>query len=383
MTKSNGKSTDDMSSKKSEGAMKNEGVKKNGKKKKHRSKSKKPSVPNAAKLPTKSDDYSANWKQLLKSLESEKKSKPQSNKNIVKKPKAKVVQKPDKVEEEKKSVKPDIWFDDVDPDLLDPEDRPDSTTIAPSSGNHGPAKALVKATSFQGLTKAVGMDCEMVGVGYLGEESVLARVSIVNQFGHCVYDKYVKPREQVTDYRTRVSGIRPQDLVNALDFKVVQKEVSDLLEGRILVGHAIKHDLKVLFLTHPKKMIRDTSQYKPFRNMFNGKTPGLKKLSARLLGVTVQEGEHSSVQDAQATMRLYTTVKRDWERDVVKGSKAKGAREKAAVGQGTNVVASDKIASEKQSTSSGKKIPFKPSNKSSKQSTTHGMGIKPEYVDSD
>lgn len=56
------------------------------------------------------------------------------------------------------------------------------------------------------------MDCEMVGVGPGGEESMLARVSIVNYFGKCVYDKYVKPTEKVTDYRTAVSGIRPGDI---------------------------------------------------------------------------------------------------------------------------------------------------------------------------
>lgn len=56
------------------------------------------------------------------------------------------------------------------------------------------------------------MDCEMVGVGPKGEDSILARVSIVNQFGKCVYDKYVKPTEKVTDYRTAVSGIRPQNI---------------------------------------------------------------------------------------------------------------------------------------------------------------------------
>lgn len=56
------------------------------------------------------------------------------------------------------------------------------------------------------------MDCEMVGVGPDGNDSALARISIVNQFGHCVYDKFVKPKEQVTDYRTWVSGVRPEDL---------------------------------------------------------------------------------------------------------------------------------------------------------------------------
>ena len=62
------------------------------------------------------------------------------------------------------------------------------------------------------VTKAVAMDCEMVGVGANGKQDMLARVSIVNSTGHCVYDEYVLPREPVTDYRTHVSGIREQDL---------------------------------------------------------------------------------------------------------------------------------------------------------------------------
>lgn len=52
----------------------------------------------------------------------------------------------------------------------------------------------------------------MVGVGPAGEESAAARVSIVNQHGKCVYDKYIRPARPVTDYRTAVSGIRPEHL---------------------------------------------------------------------------------------------------------------------------------------------------------------------------
>ena len=58
------------------------------------------------------------------------------------------------------------------------------------------------------------MDCEMVGVGEEGKESILARVSLVNQYGQCIYDKFVKPSEKVTDYRTFVSGVRPEDIAN-------------------------------------------------------------------------------------------------------------------------------------------------------------------------
>lgn len=159
------------------------------------------------------------------------------------------------------------------------------------------------------------MDCEMVGVGTTGQDSILARVSIVNHFGHVLYDKFVAPREKVTDYRTEVSGVRPEDLVGAPEFKQVQTEVAELIKDRLLVGHAIHHDLKVLFLDHPKKLIRDTSKYKPFRAAFGGRTPGLKALTERFLGVKVQTGEHSSVQDSQAALRLYTMFRKDWEAD--------------------------------------------------------------------
>ena len=60
--------------------------------------------------------------------------------------------------------------------------------------------------------KSLAIDCEFVGVGPGGTESVLARCSLVNHHGFCVYDKFVQPREQVTDYRTFVSGVRPRDL---------------------------------------------------------------------------------------------------------------------------------------------------------------------------
>lgn len=96
------------------------------------------------------------------------------------------------------------------------------------------------------VTQVLAMDCEMVGVGHSSSRSVLARVCLVNSHGHVVYDKYVRPIEEVTDYRTHVSGVRARDLSHARaeDFWEVQKEVAALLKGRILVGHALHNDLK-------------------------------------------------------------------------------------------------------------------------------------------
>ncbi|NWQ60015.1 REXO4 exonuclease, partial [Neopipo cinnamomea] len=214
----------------------------------------------------------------------------------------------------------DIWFDDVDPKDIEAAIGPEAAKIARRNLGleTGPSKesveqVLVKENASDGLTRAVAMDCEMVGVGPKGEDSIVARVSIVNQFGKCVYDKYVKPTEKVTDYRTAVSGIRPQNINAGEDFKTVQKEVADILKGRILVGHALKNDLKVLFLDHPQKKIRDTQRYKPFKQRVKNSRPSLKLLCETLLNVKVQTSEHCSIQDAQAAMRLYTLEKKKWE----------------------------------------------------------------------
>ncbi|CCH42770.1 RNA exonuclease 4 [Wickerhamomyces ciferrii] len=162
--------------------------------------------------------------------------------------------------------------------------------------------------------KYLAIDCEFVGVGPEGAESVLARVSIVNFHGHTVYDKFVKPREKVTDWRTWVSGVTPAHMKNAIDFKTAQKEVDELFKDKILVGHAIQHDLDALLLSHPKHMIRDTSKHPPFRQLSKGKTPALKKLTKELLKIDIQGAEHSSVEDARATMLLYKLHKKEFEK---------------------------------------------------------------------
>jgi len=63
----------------------------------------------------------------------------------------------------------------------------------------------------------VAIDCEMVGVGYKGDESALARVSLVNYYGVKLLDKYVKPQREITDYRTSYSGITPKHLENGMN----------------------------------------------------------------------------------------------------------------------------------------------------------------------
>ena len=211
------------------------------------------------------------------------------------------------------------------PESTDPE--PSATLALWAEDNDISAKDLAEAyggglkdTTIQGtnadtingglskgvdIGKYVGIDCEMVGVGGDEDRSVLARVSIVNFHGTQVYDSFVRPKEFVTDWRTHVSGVSPRNMTTARSFEEVQADVAQILKDRVIVGHAIKNDLAVMMLSHPKRDIRDTSRFSGFRKYSGGRAPSLKKLAKEILGVDIQSGEHSSIEDARATMLLF------------------------------------------------------------------------------
>ncbi|KAK9688839.1 hypothetical protein RND81_09G014700 [Saponaria officinalis] len=175
-----------------------------------------------------------------------------------------------------------------------------------------PNDVLEPVNSDFSLTNEIAMDCEMVGVSPEGNRSALGRVTLVNKWGNVIYDEFVRPVERVVDYRTQISGIRPRDLKKAKDFPTVQKKVAELMKGRILVGHALRNDLKALLLSHPKKDMRDTSEYQPF--LKGSQRKALRHLATEFLGVTIQTGEHCPVEDARAAMLLYQRHRKEWER---------------------------------------------------------------------
>ena len=198
-----------------------------------------------------------------------------------------------------------------------PEDLPDALLT--------PTVALPSDVLNGGLTasaspgKYVALDCEMVGVGPTPERhSALARVSVVDFHGVQVYDSFVATKEPVTDYRTPVSGITAALLRGARPFEQVQRDVAGLLQGKVLVGHALRNDLQALMLGHPKRDVRDTSAFDGYRQMFGTRRPALRMLARRVLGVEIQAGEHSSVEDARVTMALFRRRKDEFERDGVR-----------------------------------------------------------------
>ena len=84
---------------------------------------------------------------------------------------------------------------------------------------------------------------------------------------------------------------------------------------------------KVLQITHPAELIRDTAKYIPLRmnkkfvekGFDVKKTPALRDLAAIYLDLkNFQVGKHNSVEDAKAPVEIYLMFRDQWEADIKK-----------------------------------------------------------------
>eukprot|EP01084_Bolivina_argentea_P105746 189375_1 len=191
-------------------------------------------------------------------------------------------------------------------------------------------KETVCGPSIEEKLRYIAIDCEMVGVGNLGKESALARCCIVNWDGEVVYDQYVRPKEFVTDFRTSVSGVQSKHLRKATELTECQTAVAELIDGKIIVGHALKHDFQALLMNYPHHMIRDTATYKPLKCPHGTKLRprSLKSLSKEFLDRDIQQGKHNPGEDARAAMDLYKKFREEWEFWLTGGKKSKNQKNK-------------------------------------------------------
>lgn len=137
---------------------------------------------------------------------------------------------------------------------------------------------IISMEGYYDNVQVVGLDCEMVGGGKGGMKSLLARCSVVtldcipikdskeektdkisnlNQNLVVIYDKYVIPKGNITDYRTQWSGITKEtyssnsNSIPIVTFDQCQKEITELfssIDGKsvVVVGHALENDFDAL-----------------------------------------------------------------------------------------------------------------------------------------
>ncbi|KAF8743385.1 EXOIII protein, partial [Rhizoctonia solani] len=163
-------------------------------------------------------------------------------------------------------------------------------------GNESPRSAILDVAA---------LDCEMI---YTTAGMSIARVSVIDGAGKCVYDKLIKldPGVEVLDYNTRFSGIRSLEEAQ-LDLDGVRREMRKFIGPEtILIGHALENDMRALRMVHLN--VVDTAILFPHQSGPPYRR-ALKDLARQHLGILIQNnvGEnlgHSSLEDAVATLDL-------------------------------------------------------------------------------
>ncbi|CAN8229812.1 unnamed protein product [Cochlearia groenlandica] len=171
-----------------------------------------------------------------------------------------------------------------------------------------------KKTNKSNRDEMVAIDCEMV-LCEDGNEAVV-RVAAVDRDLKVILDEFVKPDQEVVDYRTDITGITAKILQNEATLSLVdiqEKLQMFIFEDTILVGQSLNNDMKVLKIDHAK--VIDTSLV--FKYKYPGavkprklKRPSLNYLCKCILGYEVQKDgvAHNCVDDAEAAMKLVLAI---------------------------------------------------------------------------
>ncbi|KYQ91960.1 RNA exonuclease 4 [Tieghemostelium lacteum] len=176
------------------------------------------------------------------------------------------------------------------------------------------------------ISKILSMDCKIVEVS--GHKAALGKICIVNRSFNVIYEKIIKPEDTIIDYRTKFTGLT-KEIVDkqGVDFLVAQKEILKIIKDKILVGHDLSEDFKVLKLAHKKQLLRDLMTFPAHLN--NDKSPQSLKAIARLeLNFSPDKWDfNDSIRDCILTQLIHNIHKKEWEQYITSkyysGSKPK------------------------------------------------------------
>ncbi|KAF8112022.1 hypothetical protein N665_0069s0048 [Sinapis alba] len=118
--------------------------------------------------------------------------------------------------------------------------------------------------------RVVALSCKMVGGGSDGSLDLCARVCITDESENVIFHTYVKPTLPITNYRYETTGIRAENIRDAMPLKQAQRKIKEFLcngepmwksrprsgKARILVGHGLDSHLDCLQLEYSSSMIR-------------------------------------------------------------------------------------------------------------------------------
>jgi DNA polymerase-3 subunit epsilon len=91
--------------------------------------------------------------------------------------------------------------------------------------------------------RPVYLDTETTG---LNPKDEIVEISIVDEDGSVLIDKFVRPLQPIPSEATRIHGITNEDVKGALRWPILWQEVRPLLAGRLIVMYNAEFDLRMM-----------------------------------------------------------------------------------------------------------------------------------------
>ncbi|KAF8807236.1 hypothetical protein BYT27DRAFT_7100261, partial [Phlegmacium glaucopus] len=150
---------------------------------------------------------------------------------------------------------------------------------------------------------------------------MVARVSLVDGWGHILLDSYVRPTHPVEDYRTSETGLNYLHICNAPEFVDIQERVARIIKNKILVGHRIWNFLSVLGLSHPALNTRDLALFRPLRKKLQSRSViDLSTLVYIFMGRDIGLDHEDSLEFSRAAMCLFRSCEDTFEGIIATGA---------------------------------------------------------------
>lgn len=170
------------------------------------------------------------------------------------------------------------------------------------------ARGKIDTRSLSGPLYALDVEC--VATGWGCKDRAAARVAVVNADLEAVWTTYIQPTEGIVSCLTALTGILPQQLVNAPDLGTAKMQLRQVMPTNcILIGQGIQSDIAWLGLERGV----DFAEAFDVAHLFRIARPidgqfrvfSLRHVVLHLMGEDMQVGEHNPIVDAQYAMAVF------------------------------------------------------------------------------